>query len=128
MDNLGSWPLNGEPTIRWWMLATVSNGGMQRLDDLHVDEIDESWKDPTTWVSAGLIAYGLALRIQRELGLDATVALGFSPVDAQDTSQDMFETQEEFEKQLDWSPPSLYLFKVGDQQHLSATVHVDLLP
>ena len=117
-----------ERTIRQWMLATVSNGGIQRLDDLHVDAIDESWKERTDWVSAGLIAYGLALRIRRELGLDVMVSLGFSLLDAQDTSVDVFETKEEFEKQLDWSPPSLYLFKVGDQKHLSATIRVDPLP
>ena len=117
-----------ETTIRRWMLATVSDGGIERLDHLHVDDIDATWKEPTSWVSAGLIAYGLALGIRHELGLDITVALGFSLVDAQDTSRDVFETQEEFQKQLDWSPPSLYLFKAGDQQHLSATVRVDPLP
>ena len=117
-----------ETTIRGWMLATVSDGGIERLDDLHVDDMDANWKDPTNWVSAGLIAYGLALGIRRELGLDVTVALGFSLKDAQDTSRDVFETEEDFEKQLDWSPPSLYLFRVSDQQHLSATVRVDPLP
>ena len=45
------------------------------------------------------------LGIRRELGLDVTVALAFSLVDAQDTSEDVFDTQAEFEKQLDWSPP-----------------------
>lgn len=117
-----------ETTIRRWMLTTVSDGGIQRLDDLHVDEIDKNWKDPTNWVSAGLIAYGLALRIRRELGIDVTVALAFSLVDAKDTSADVFQTQEEFEKQFDWSPPSLCLFDVGDQQHLAATIRVDPLP
>ena len=117
-----------ETTIRRWMLATVSDGGIERLDDLHVDKIDASWKDPTSWVSAGLNAYGLAFGIRRELGLDVTVALAFSLVDAQDTSEDVFDTQAEFERQLDSSPPSLYLFKVDDQQHLSATVCVDPLP
>src|SRR5579864_7572724 len=110
------------------MLATVSEGGIERLDDLHVGDIDPTWKDPTSWVSAGLIAYGLALGIRHELRLDVTVALGFSLVDAHDTSRDLFETQEEFQKQLDWSPPSLYLFKAADQQHLSTTVRVDPLP
>ena len=117
-----------ETTIRRWMLATVSDGGIQRHDDLHVDKIDESWKDPKSWVSAGLIAYGLALRVRRELGLEVTVALGFSLVDAQDTSRDVFQTREEFEEQLDRSPPSLYLFEVGNQQHLSATVRLNPLP
>jgi hypothetical protein len=103
------------------MLATVSNGGIERLDDLHVNVIDDGWNERTIWVAAGLIAYGLALRIRCELGLDVTVALGFSLVDARDASTEKFNTQEEFEKELDWSPPSLYLFKAGDQQHLSAT-------
>jgi hypothetical protein len=40
----------------------------------------------------------------------------------------LFETKEEFERQLDWSPPSLYLFKVGDRQHPSAAVRLDPLP
>jgi hypothetical protein len=117
-----------ETIIRRWMLATVSDGGIERLDHLHVDDIDASWKDPESWVSAGLIAYGLALGIRRELALDVTVALAFSLVDAEDTSGDVFERQEEFKHQFDWSPPSLYLFKVDDQQHLSATIRVDPLP
>jgi hypothetical protein len=117
-----------ETKVRQWMLATVWDGGIQRLDDLHVDHIDESWKEPTSWFSAGLIAYGIALRIRDELGIDVAVALAFSLLDAQDTSPDVFETQEEFEKQFDWSPPSLYLFDVGDQQHLAATIRVDPLP
>jgi hypothetical protein len=36
--------------------------------------------------------------------------------------------KEEFEKQLDWSPPSLSFLKVGDRQHLSTTVRFDPLP
>jgi hypothetical protein len=117
-----------ETKIRQWMLVTVSDRGIQRLDDLHVDHIDESWKEPASWFSAGLIAYGIALKIRDELGLDVTVALAFSLLDAQDTSADVFQTQEEFEKQLDWSPPSLYLFNVCDQQRLAATIRVDPLP
>ena len=76
-----------ETTIRRWMLATVSDGRIERLDDLHVDDIDAGWKDPSNWVSAGLTAYGLALGIRRELGLDVTVALAFSLLDGQDTSE-----------------------------------------
>jgi hypothetical protein len=117
-----------EATIRKWMLETFSDGGIERFDHLHVDDIDPAWENPASWVSAGLTAYALALAIQRELGLDVMVALGFGLVDAHDASGDMFETQEEFEKELDWSPPSLYLFKPGDQQHLSGTVLSDPLP
>jgi hypothetical protein len=57
-------------------------------------------------------------------------ALGFSLVDAQDTSRGVFETKEEFEMKRHCSPPSLhlFLFKVGDRKYLSATGRFDPLP
>jgi hypothetical protein len=79
--------------------------------------------------SLRLSAFGLAISIRRELGLDVTIALGFSLVEGESTPAEKFGTQEEFEKQLDWwSPPSLYLLKAGNQQHLSATTRIDPLP
>jgi hypothetical protein len=42
------------------MLATISNGGIERLDDLHVDEIDENWKQRTNWIPASIRANGRA--------------------------------------------------------------------
>jgi hypothetical protein len=80
------------------MLATVSDGGIERLDHLHVDDIDEDWEHPRSWVAAGLTAYALAVRMRPELGLDVTVALGFSLVGAPNASTERFETQEEFER------------------------------
>jgi hypothetical protein len=49
-------------------------------------------------------------------------------LDAEDTCRDVFETKEEFERQLDRSPPSIYLFRDGDRQHPSAAVRLDPLP
>jgi hypothetical protein len=107
------------------MLATISNGGIDRLDDLHVDKIDENWKQRANWISASLRAYELAVTPQSDLGLSVKVALAFSLLDGMGQTLD---TEEEFESQLDWSPPSLYLFKAGDQQHLSNVVRFDPLP
>jgi|HubBroStandDraft_5_1064220.scaffolds.fasta_scaffold49800_2 hypothetical protein len=67
--------------IRRWMLEIVSDGGIERFNHLHLGDIDARWKDPTSWVSAGLTAYGLALEMQRELDLDVTIALSFGLVD-----------------------------------------------
>jgi len=111
--------------IREWMLATISNGGIERLDDLHIDVIDESWKQRANWVSASLLAYELAVRLQTDLGLAVKVVLAFSLLDGNGQT---FDTEEDFQRQLDWSPPSLYLFKADDQQHLSAVVRRDPLP
>ena len=114
-----------ETKIREWMLATISNGGIDRLDDLHVDDIDEDWKQRANWIFASLHAYELAMKLQRDLGLSEKVALVCSLLDG--TGQ-TFDTEEDFERQLDWSPPSLYLFRAGDQQHLSSVVRFDPLP
>jgi hypothetical protein len=111
--------------IREWMLATISDGGIDRLDHLHVDAIDENWKQRTSWISASIRAYELAVSMQSNLGLSVKVSLVFSLLDG--TGQ-TFDTEEEFESQLDWAPPSLYLLKAGDQRHLSNVVRVDPLP
>ena len=114
-----------ETKIREWMLGTISNGGIERLDDLHVDRIDENWKERANWVSASIRAYELAVRLQSILGLRVKVGLAFSLLDGMGQT---FDTEEEFESQLDWSPPSLYLFKAGDQQHLSKVVRFNPIP
>src|SRR5215471_6154128 len=114
-----------ETKIREWMPATVSNGGIERLDDLHVDDIDENWKQRANWISASIRAYELAVKLQSDLGLGVTVALAFSLLDGMGQT---FDTEEEFESQLDWSPPSLYLFKADDRKHLSNVIRFDPLP
>ena len=114
-----------ETKIREWMLATISNGGIDKFDDLHIDNIDENWKQRSKWISGGIRAYELAVRLQSKLGLSVKVALAFSLLDGEGQT---FDDQEEFESQLDWSPPSLYLFKAGDQKHLSSIVRSDPLP
>lgn len=109
-----------EQKIREWMLATISNGGIDRFDDLHVDKIDENWKQRANWISASIRAYELALRLQSNLGVGVKVALAFSLLDGMGQT---FDTEEEFERQLNWSP-----LKADDQQHLAEVVRLDPLP
>jgi len=117
-----------EERIRNWMLEAISKGGIERYDDLHIDQIDSQWKQRSTWVTAALTAYKVAVSVRETLRLSVSVALAFSLTDAEEDSAEAFQTVQEFERQLDWSPPSLYLFDAGDEKHLSATVHVNPLP
>jgi hypothetical protein len=95
------------------MLAVVTDGGVDRLDDLHVDRIDEQWKDRRTWLSAGLEAYRIAVALRTRHQLPFVVALGFSLESGEKVSGKSLETIEEFASRFDWSPPSLYLFHPG---------------
>ena len=63
--------------IRAWMKSITVDGGINRFDDLHIDEIDLVWRQRRRWLSGGIEAYRLALEIRAALGLDEGVAIGF---------------------------------------------------
>lgn len=101
---------SSEQVIERWMLTIVKDAGIARLDDLHIDQIDEQWKDRNFWVRAGFEAYRIAVALRNRHQLPFVVALGFS-LEAGPESQSLdFYTPAEFAQRLDWSPPSLYLF------------------
>jgi hypothetical protein len=104
-----------EEAIENWMLTIVDDGGILRLDDLHIDEIDSAWKDRNRWVEGGLEAFRAARKLRDRHGLPLTVAVAFSlDSDGQRRGID-FQTRSELEEKLNWSPPSLYLFHRGEE-------------
>jgi hypothetical protein len=102
-----------QEVVERWMLTAVADGGVERFDDLHVDRIDEQWKDRKAWVSAGLEAYRVAVALRTRHQIPLVVALGFSLESGERLNIMGFEMMEEFAGKLDWSPPSLYLFHPG---------------
>jgi hypothetical protein len=100
--------------IEHWMLNVVRDGGIDLYDDLHVDSIDPAWKAKDAWVGGGVWAFHEAVQLRNELGLPYTVALGFSlSAETYDWSENAGIGQ--LESRLDWSPPSLYLFREGEE-------------
>ena len=98
--------------IKQWMLTVNSDGGLLRNDDLHIDQIDDEWVAKQTWLNAGLEAHRIALEVRKVNHLDVQVVLAFS------LTQDPefpFRNRYELEAALDWSPPSLYVFKSGEE-------------
>jgi len=67
-----------EHSIEAWMLTKIRDGGVVRMDDLHVDKIDEAWKPRECWVQSGLEAFRMASMSRDRHHLPFTVALGFS--------------------------------------------------
>ncbi len=53
-------PTNDERgRIEEWMLAIISDGGAERFDDLHIDEINPQWEDKDRWIEGGLRRFAL---------------------------------------------------------------------
>jgi hypothetical protein len=107
--------LKREDVIEKWMLAIIDDGGIDRLDDLHIDEIDSRWKNREHWVEGGLEALRVAKAVRDRKQLPFTVALAFSLKSAELPIGVDFRTRPELEERFDWSPPSLFLFRRGGE-------------
>jgi hypothetical protein len=101
--------------VEKWMLTIVKDGGIGRLDELHIDRIDDSWKTKDLWLAGGLEAYQIAVRLRDKHSLALSVVLAFS-LEAGSKAQGVdFGTQAQLVERFDWTPPSLYLFHRGDE-------------
>ena len=99
-----------EARIERWMTTIVRDGGVERYDDLHIDEIDAHWANRDQWVRAGFEAFRIAVGLRELHKLALVVVLAFSLESGERQRGIDFETVDEFQSELDWSPPSLYLF------------------
>ena len=107
------------------MQSSLADGGVERMDDLHIDTIDSRWRDRSTWVLSAINAYRSALQIRDQLQLPVKVALAFS---LRRCTPDPFETVQQFESELDSSPPSLYLFEFNNNHSADSIVQSQPLP
>jgi len=93
-----------------WMIATVSNNGVERLDDLHIDKISQRPLKRSEWISFALRSLSIASKLRDANQLDVTVAVGIS-LEARPAPIGVdFQNEADLVSQLSWSPPSLYLF------------------
>ncbi|MGA2434849.1 MAG: hypothetical protein ABSG25_06145 [Bryobacteraceae bacterium] len=105
-----------ERSIETWMLATMQGDAIERFDDLHIDEIDKEWgKNRSLWMQGTLEAHHLALQLRDKHQLPVTVAVAFSLNATTESIGVNFQTTDDLLKQINWMPPSLYLFRLGKE-------------
>jgi hypothetical protein len=105
----------GEATIEGWMSAIVMERGVLRFDDLHIDQIDSTWKHRDQWIEGGREAFRMAIGVRNRNQLPFVVGLGFSLESGGKALGIDFRTKQELHAKLDSSPPSLYLFRRGGE-------------
>jgi hypothetical protein len=102
-----------ERTVKSWIESSLKTGGIERYDDLHVDQIDPSWKKRDRWMEAGFEALKLALKLKERYSFPADVTLAFSLLSGDAPRGVNFKSEAELKDNFDWSPPSLYLLRPG---------------
>jgi hypothetical protein len=93
------------------MLSALANHGIERFDDLHIDEIDPSWSIKSRWMMAATDALSMATECIGSLRAEEiSVAVGISLVSVPSREAAVLRSVDELRRALDVSPPSLYLF------------------
>jgi hypothetical protein len=100
-----------EARIESWMAEVVKDGGLERYDDLHIDQVDSQWANREQWLRAGLEAYRIAVGLRESHKFNLVVVLAFSLESGESRKGLNFTTLDGLQAELDWSPPSLYLFR-----------------
>lgn len=102
-----------EEAIQAWMLSCIKNHGYERYDDLHIDQIDQLWKNRGAWIEHGLEALKLATNLRNEWAPSFSVALAFPLSAGEEPLGPNFANLNEIRAQLGSAPPSIYLFRKG---------------
>jgi hypothetical protein len=102
--------LRRQRIIEQWLLANLAGGSDRKCEDLHIDKIDEQLKPRETWFDEGIETLQLALELRDRHTLEVTVALGFSLLPGKRLLKFDFRKKLQIMRDVDWTPPSLYLF------------------
>jgi hypothetical protein len=103
--------------IQSWFDSVINDGGIDRYDHLHIDQIDSEWNPRSTWLASSLESFKVALEVRNAdvSGQHLTVVLAFALESDVHLQGITFHNREELEKAFCSTPPSLYLFRPGGE-------------
>jgi hypothetical protein len=101
--------------IEFWMRSIIRDGGIDRFDDLHVNRIDDNWAEQRTWISAACEAFNLARTVRDSQEFPFSLAVGLSLKAGADRKGVNFHSRADIEREMSPTPPSLYLFRPGQE-------------
>jgi len=114
MPNLSPYQMD-KKRINTWVDNTVFLKSYKEFDDLHIDEIFTPEPKQQDWFDLSIEAYEYALKLVEESYPNISCGLTFS-LKAENTRQGVnFKNIQELTGEFDITPPSLYLFKKGEE-------------
>ena len=61
--------------IEDWMRMVLATGGIERFDDLHIDQIAPAWRDRDSWLKGSSDALSLAKELKKSSAPEKTLAI-----------------------------------------------------
>jgi hypothetical protein len=94
--------------------VVLTTGGIERFDDLYIDKINPAWRGRESWVDGSAEAIDLARGLKTSMAPDKTLAI-MCALTIDDSELVAPSSPNELSEQIDWTPPSLYLFDPGNE-------------
>lgn len=101
--------------IEKWMRRVVEEQLFSQFPDLHVDQIDPELKVRDRWFPGALRALETAMVVRNDNRWPVTVAVGISLTSGSAPMGVNFGNLNEVEEHFEWTPPSLYMFPLGEE-------------
>lgn len=101
--------------IQAWMRSVVDAERYAAFDDLHIDQVDAALVTPEHWLSGAVQVLQVAEGIRENDGFPVTVAVGISLESGPVRTGIGFDSLTEAERHFGSTPPSLYVFKRGEE-------------
>lgn len=103
-----------------WLIESCAKPG---FSDMHIDRFNTNWVDRSRWVEGAISILhdaGWNLRLKDcnyKLAMVFTLQSGINPLGID------FGTREEFQKQLDYSPPSVFIAEPGSEPWITSQMY-----
>lgn len=101
--------------LRNWINQVISNKLWQKYADLHIDEVDQVFKQKQNWITGSLFLFDCILSLIDRVNYGVLLIIPLSCVSKEGLVT--FTKLESFESELDITPPSFYLFPKGEKNY-----------
>jgi hypothetical protein len=95
--------------IREWLFEVIVDSSWRKYNDLHLDKIDDVFKNKRKWVEGGIQSFLLVTDIIKENNLPYSVEIAFFLKSRKRETESPLDF-DKLTKELDYTPPSLYAF------------------
>lgn len=111
---------NPVTNLSQWLVDSCSKAGFA---DMHIDRFDPIWRDRSRWVEGGISVLQEAEKTRTLTHCNRKLAMVYSLQSGIEPNGVDFETAEEFQKQLDHSPPSLFIAESGSEPWITSQAY-----
>ncbi len=106
--------------LHQWLVDSCSKAGFA---DTHIDHFDPIWRDRSRWIEGGISILQEAEQIRILTQCNRKLAMVYTLQSSIEPRGMDFETAEEFQRQLDHSPPSLFIAESGSEPWITSQAY-----